>query len=152
MRVNHDGEQFKVVFKHGCTFGGKKFTRCIIECDEKHVSEGLACCSSRDQFSKERGRKLSLARALNEAFSHKDSAKDIRKAFWEEYLKRKECVTTGQHKERHSKLHEALDELAADWSNSTGGLLSDLNVLDLLQWSNTQTKNPDHQKTVAKHS
>jgi hypothetical protein len=89
VRVNQDGKEFKVVFKHDCTLGGRRFTKCLIECDGGPTFEGVAFCSSKDHFSKERGRKVSLARALKEAFLSTDSAKSIRTAFWNAYLGRK---------------------------------------------------------------
>jgi len=42
------------------------------------------------------------------------------------------------HKERHLKLHAALDELLADYINYTGRLLSETTALDLMEWSYQQ--------------
>jgi len=46
------------------------------------------------------------------------------------------------HKEVHHELHEALDELAADYMEHTGKLLSKTSVVELLEWSFEQTKDP----------
>lgn len=51
-----------------------------------------------------------------------------------EYLKR--------HKERHEYLHMILDELVADFIDQTGNLPSKTTIIELMQWSNLQTKNP----------
>lgn len=47
-----------------------------------------------------------------------------------------------EHKARHIELHRALDELAADWMRHTGKHMSSATVLELLEWSHKQTKNP----------
>lgn len=47
-----------------------------------------------------------------------------------------------EHKARHAELHRALDELAADWMRHTGRRMSSATVLELLEWSHTQTINP----------
>lgn len=47
------------------------------------------------------------------------------------------------HKKRHQKLHESLDELFADFiSHTKGGTAS--SILELMTWSCTQTQKPDH--------
>lgn len=51
-----------------------------------------------------------------------------------EYLKR--------YKERHEYLHMILDELVADFIDQTGNLPSKTTIIELMQWSNLQTKNP----------
>lgn len=48
-----------------------------------------------------------------------------------------------EHIKRHEELHKAVDELAADYMyHNRRKLLSETTVLDLLKWSNEQTKNP----------
>lgn len=93
MRIVHDGKEFKVVFRHGNMLG-RRFTRCVItqklqfpdgEHDGGLAGEGIAYCNPKDQFSKELGRKVSLAKALKET----GFAKPIRKEFWGAYLGRK---------------------------------------------------------------
>lgn len=46
------------------------------------------------------------------------------------------------HQERHIFLHKCFDELAADFIQHTGQLLSEVTVLQLLQWSDRQTLSP----------
>lgn len=52
-------------------------------------------------------------------------------------------MTTEEHKQRHIELHQALDELVADFVNHTEKLLSTTTVMELVQWSYQQTQNPD---------
>lgn len=47
-----------------------------------------------------------------------------------------------EHLERHKKLHECLDELVADFIEKTGITPSRATVMDLISWSNGQTKEP----------
>lgn len=47
-----------------------------------------------------------------------------------------------RHLNRHKKLHKNLDELVADWISITGRLPSKATVMEFLEWSATQTKNP----------
>ncbi len=47
------------------------------------------------------------------------------------------------HQARHKELHSSLDELFADYlSQHTGKLPSNTTVLELLQWSYQQAKEP----------
>jgi hypothetical protein len=48
------------------------------------------------------------------------------------------------HRQRHIELHQALDELAADWiaQQPRGKLFSNTTIMELLQWSFEQTKEP----------
>jgi len=48
-----------------------------------------------------------------------------------------------EHKQKHIELHEALDELLADFFTNTNGGTS-TQILELAMWSSRQTKNPDH--------
>jgi hypothetical protein len=50
------------------------------------------------------------------------------------------------HKNRHAELHNALDELAADFLDHTRKLLSKTTVLELLAWSCEQMKKPTEKK------
>lgn len=52
-------------------------------------------------------------------------------------------MTTKEHKKHHIELHKALDELVADWISTTKKLPSKTSILELMQWSCAQTKNPD---------
>jgi len=47
-----------------------------------------------------------------------------------------------EHKKRHIELHQMLDELVADMISQTKMLPSTTTVMELMQWSNEQTKNP----------
>lgn len=51
-------------------------------------------------------------------------------------------MTNEEHKERHVELHRKLDELLADFIEQTGKRVSATSLLELLQWSFEQTKNP----------
>lgn len=55
-------------------------------------------------------------------------------------------MTDEEHKARHVELHKALDELAADWLDHTyttsGKLLSNTSIMELMEWSHQQTLNP----------
>ncbi len=52
-------------------------------------------------------------------------------------------MTDEQHKLRHETLHRMLDELVADYIDQhPGKRLSDLTVIELIEWSYTQTKTP----------
>jgi len=47
-----------------------------------------------------------------------------------------------EHIKRHKELHERLDELVADFITHTQGLPSKTSLMDLMEWSFEQTKNP----------
>ena len=47
------------------------------------------------------------------------------------------------HKQRHKELHTMLDELVADMIAKTGKRPSQTTVLELIEWSYSQTQNPD---------
>ncbi len=51
-------------------------------------------------------------------------------------------MTLKEHKEIHSQLHSALDELMADFIAQTGRTLSNSSIMDLFEWSFLQTINP----------
>ncbi|HSZ58639.1 MAG TPA: hypothetical protein VK797_23425 [Tepidisphaeraceae bacterium] len=52
-------------------------------------------------------------------------------------------MTLQEHKDRHKFLHKALDELAADYLiHQRDKGLSDTSVLDLIEWSSEQTRDP----------
>lgn len=48
-----------------------------------------------------------------------------------------------KHMEHHKMLHRRLDELVADFINHTKGLPSKTTVLELMEWSAEQVKNPE---------
>jgi hypothetical protein len=48
-----------------------------------------------------------------------------------------------EHQDKHKELHDALGELAADYTcHNRGALLSKTTVLELLEWSHNQTIEP----------
>ena len=53
---------------------------------------------------------------------------------------------TDAHKERHIELHKYLDELVAAFITKTGQMPSDSTIMELMQWSYKQTKNPNENK------
>lgn len=55
-------------------------------------------------------------------------------------------LTRKQHIKRHQVLHKELDELIADYVQSTEKLLSETSLVDFLNWSYTQTTNPTNPK------
>lgn len=92
MKVTVDNKTYRVYWRHlaglkgiheNVSFNG--ITECRVEppdgASEAKVLLGEAFCSLKDRFNKEKGRKVSLSRALD-VFP-----KDIRKKFWETYGK-----------------------------------------------------------------
>lgn len=53
-----------------------------------------------------------------------------------------EALPKEEHRRRHVELHKAFDELVADWIAHTGKLPSKSSVLELMDWSAQQTKDP----------
>jgi hypothetical protein len=53
-------------------------------------------------------------------------------------------MTKGEHRKRHELLHKHLDELVADFLIKTNILPSKTTVLELMQWSYTQSTEPSH--------
>ena len=53
-----------------------------------------------------------------------------------------EPFTKEKHIKVHEELHKALDELVADMIRHTEMLPSTTTVMELMQWSNEQTKEP----------
>lgn len=52
-------------------------------------------------------------------------------------------MTNEEHKQRHTELHQKLDELLADFIANTGRLPSKTTVLELVNWSYQQTLKPE---------
>jgi hypothetical protein len=54
-------------------------------------------------------------------------------------------VTTDDHCARHLALHEALDELCADWAlhQPPGKVFSNSTIMELIKWSHRQTIEPE---------
>lgn len=55
-----------------------------------------------------------------------------------------------EHKERHTKLHRSLDELAADFITHTGKRPSNSTLLEFMEWSAQQMENPATAKEECK--
>jgi len=53
-------------------------------------------------------------------------------------------MTPEQHRLRHIELHQALNELIADWILDTERLPSDASVMELMEWSSRQAIKPTH--------
>ena len=51
-------------------------------------------------------------------------------------------MTENQHRERHKKLHESLDELLADYLEHTGKMVGAIVFWEFLGWSHRQTLEP----------
>lgn len=51
-------------------------------------------------------------------------------------------MSGSEHRRRHEELHDALDELVADWTSHTGRLPSKATILELMHWSAAQTSEP----------
>jgi hypothetical protein len=60
-------------------------------------------------------------------------------------------MTRDEHRARHVELHEAFDELLADFlANAPGRPLPSTSTLeDLMKWSHRQTVDPDHEARTA---
>ena len=57
-------------------------------------------------------------------------------------------MKTEEHKLRHISLHKNLDELMADFILHTKKLLSETSIMEFLEWSYTQTKEPTEEPTL----
>lgn len=55
-------------------------------------------------------------------------------------------MTPEEHKARHVELHEALDELVANWMLHTKYLPSQDSVMTLMKWSHAQTEAPSEEQ------
>ena len=51
-------------------------------------------------------------------------------------------MTKEEHKQRHIKLHENLDELIGDYISQTKKMLSKTTIMELIEWSHQQTIEP----------
>ena len=88
MRVQTSQGSYFINWHHQPINGVNKSVAYVSQCivkdkNMKRLKSGLAWCSVRDNFCREKGRKVSLGRAIR-IFS-----KEIRKEIWEAYLNRK---------------------------------------------------------------
>ena len=52
-------------------------------------------------------------------------------------------ITKGEHRKVHEDLHKSLDQLVADFlTHNRTKLPTDTTVMELMEWSHLQTKNP----------
>jgi len=63
--MNFDPDKMTIRYEHPTSTDGRRFTKCTIE-DEHGVpiACGVAICSKKDSFNKERGRLISSGRAI----------------------------------------------------------------------------------------
>lgn len=93
--VEVDGRRFVYSFKHWAEPFGSGTTAMIFDANTKEfMASGTAKCHVGDNFCKETGRKLSLARALFKLYPENGTMagrrfKQERKAFWTHYFARK---------------------------------------------------------------
>lgn len=80
MKVQIKNEEYTVRFNH--VRSNNTFTECVVEISGVPYGEGMAILSEGDRFVKEKGRKLSLKRALKSA---QVNDKQTRKAIWDNY-------------------------------------------------------------------
>ena len=52
-------------------------------------------------------------------------------------------LTKEEHKERHVELYKMFDELLADYIDHSHIPLSEMKVIELMEWSHIQTVNPE---------
>lgn len=82
-QVTVDGKRYRVIFAYAKVDDGRIATGAFIRNEENaviHFSD--AVCSKKDNFSKEKGRKLALARLV------KDFPREVRAAFWKAYFEK----------------------------------------------------------------
>lgn len=85
--------EFQVRFRHENEY--HRYTICKIMRGDKIVAEGMAECHPKDNFCKDTGRKLSLARALQFLFPNKKGKKRSkatqarRRVFWDAYAEKR---------------------------------------------------------------
>ena len=85
--------EFQVRFRHENEY--HRYTICNIKRGDEIVAEGMAECHPKDNFCKDTGRKLALARALQILFPSKKGKKRSiatrarRRAFWNAYAEKR---------------------------------------------------------------
>lgn len=85
--------EFRVRFHHSNI--AFRYTICNITRGDKIVASGMAECHPKDNFCKDTGRKLSLARALQMLFPNKKGKKrskktlSLRLLFWDAYAEKR---------------------------------------------------------------
>jgi hypothetical protein len=85
MKVTLNGKLYIVKWRHQRMPNDSRGTECVIlNGDKETVSIAATTCSAKEQFKKDKGRKISLARAFKKLTFNKTE----RKVFWDEYLAR----------------------------------------------------------------
>ena len=90
MFIQLDGMSYTIHFKHNTDEDGVRYTYCRLhegDCkggSHNHIfSDAVAICHPTDQFSKAKGRILSLTRAIKEY----NASRELRRLIWAEYFK-----------------------------------------------------------------
>lgn len=76
--VNLNGVDYKVTFWYKGTA-----TVCTLYCGTSALDDAVAICSIKDQFNKNKGRKVALGKLLQGHYSDRND----RKLFWQAYFK-----------------------------------------------------------------
>lgn len=85
--------EFQVRFRHENRY--HRYTTCRIMRGDVIVAEGMAICHPKDNFCRDTGRKLALARALQTLFPNKKGKKRSRatqarrQVFWDAYAEKR---------------------------------------------------------------
>ena len=58
-------------------------------------------------------------------------------------MKHYQKPTQEEHIKQHQELHQALDELSADFIDKTGKFPSDTTLMEFIEWSHRQTITPE---------
>lgn len=80
MKVTIEDKEYLVRWKHYTQNRMPCSTVCNIDIEEVSISCGYSTCAKSDHFSKQVGRKISLARAIKDRFSYEE-----RKLVWQAY-------------------------------------------------------------------
>ena len=78
-----NNKEYKFSFSHFNDESLGRGTRCKASCDDTEVAHGISLCSPKDNFDRNTGRKLALARALKEL----ELSKEERLSVWMLYFK-----------------------------------------------------------------
>lgn len=83
MKFQYLGVNYKIWFKYPVT-DGRRETVCLIDIEgsDETYTAGSSVCAKSDQFSKEKGRKIALTRAIG------GYGRPFRQAAWNCYLNR----------------------------------------------------------------
>lgn len=86
--TNVRGREYRIGFRHEVPVE----TQCFVRVGEELVAAGYASCAPCDNFSRVKGRKISMSRAmLNAGFT-----KEERSQVWQEYFKKQQKIVPGE--------------------------------------------------------